>query len=242
MVGDPHDVIGRMRPDRRDFFPVADMDLGMWWWYPLPFKKPTATQKAQALEGEEEQSRWDEMTAPKFLTNNLTIGKPLWVGVQAYRKNKDSRFPTPLEYRSQAYVAIIAGAKGLMWYGGSVTNGMFALQDPTTRPVETHWEAVKRLATELRGLSDIFMSPTIATPKVAPDGALISVCIRQSPMRTVLLAANRGPDKIDVTFTSPQLPAGSAKVISENRFVQTSNGELHDTFDPYAVHVYEFSN
>jgi hypothetical protein len=232
MVGDPYDVINRIK-DRSNFFPVDYMDMGMWWWYPLPFKKPSATQAAaaQALEGEEEQARWDELSPPQFLTKART-GKPIWVGVQSYKK-KDSRYPTPLEYRAQAYIAIIHGAKGLMWYGGSVTGGLFLA------PEEGHWDDLKKLVKELRGLSPEFMSPTVDRPKVSPAGALISVCIKESPDRLVMLAANRGPEAVEVTFSSSRLKAGPAKVISENREVKTSTGALRDTLGPYVVHVYE---
>jgi hypothetical protein len=232
MVGDPYDVISRIK-SRSNFFPVSEMDMGMWWWYPLPLKKPSATMAttAQALEGEEEQARWDELTPPQFLTKANT-DKPLWVGVQSYKK-KDSRYPTPLEYRAQAYIAIIHGAKGLMWYGGSVTGGLFLA------PEEGHWDDLQKIVKELHGLAPEFMSPTVDTPKVSPAGALISVCIKESPDRRVMLAANRGPATLEVTFSSSKLKPGSAKVVSENRELKTSAGELRDTFAPYVVHVYD---
>src|SRR5439155_5684205 len=171
MVGDARDVIGRVK-DRSNFFPLNEMDMGMWWWYPLPFKQRSAT--AQALEGEEAvaAAKWNEMVPPTFLTTAKT-DKPIWVGVQSYKK-KDSRFPTPIEYRSQAYVAIIHGGKGLMWYGGSVTGGIFTAKDD-----EGHWEDLKKLARELHDLSPVFLSPTVESPKFSPANAPISICLKQ---------------------------------------------------------------
>ena len=65
-----------------------------------------------------------ELEPPSFLVKRNT-DKPIWVGVQSYNKGgPKNRYPTPAEYRAQAYLSIIHGAKGLMWYGGSVEGGI----------------------------------------------------------------------------------------------------------------------
>jgi hypothetical protein len=230
MVGDSRDVIGHMAKDRSDMFPVADMDLGMWWWYPFPLK-PAGT--GDALEGDEG-TRGNEIVPPGFLVNSH-IKKPLWVGVQSYKKTKDSRYPTPTEYRAQAYTGIIHGAKGLMWYGGSVTGGLFLA------PEEGHWDDLKKLATELHGLQPLLISPPLDVPTISPDKTAVNVCLKQSADRTVLIAANQGAAEADVTFSSPLLKGASAKVISENRDVKVTGGSIHDKFEPYAVHLYELA-
>jgi hypothetical protein len=40
VLGDTRDVIQKLQKDRRDFFPDACMDVGIWWWYPIPLKEP----------------------------------------------------------------------------------------------------------------------------------------------------------------------------------------------------------
>src|SRR5439155_1495901 len=92
MVGDSRDAINRVT-DRSDFFPLASMELGMWWWYPLPL----GPRPGDALQGEE-LARTYELAPPSFLTLSNT-DKPLWVGVQSYKKPRaDARYPTPAEY------------------------------------------------------------------------------------------------------------------------------------------------
>jgi hypothetical protein len=121
MVGDAKDVIGRIEKERRDFFPLPYMDLGMWWWYPIPLATGASP---NALEGDEGKPGTNELVPPSWLVNRNT-DKPLWAGVQSYKKSPDkvpgARYPNPTEYRAQAYIALLDGAKGLMWYGGSVT-------------------------------------------------------------------------------------------------------------------------
>jgi hypothetical protein len=229
MVGDSKDVIGRIEKTRRDFFPLEHMDLGMWWWYPIPL---ATAAKPDALEGDEGKPGTDELAPPSWLVNRNT-DKPLWAGVQSYKKPKNGRYPNPTEYRAQAYIALIHGAKGLMWYGGSVTGGAYLNVE------ESNWEYLKKLAREMNDMGPVFMGKTLDAPRFSPPTAPISVMLKNAGGRTVLIAANRGGKRIEVTFDSPAIPAGAAKVLHENRDVSTGAGKLADPFEPYAVRVYE---
>jgi hypothetical protein len=224
MVGDSRDAITRVK-DRSNFFPLKYMDLGMWWWYPIPLQK----REGAALEGEEA-SASDEMTPPTFLTQRNT-DKPLWVGVQSYKKNDKSRYPNYTEYRAQAYIALIHGAKGLMWYGGSVTGGIFLDLK------EGHWDDLKKVAHEMNEMIPVFLSPTLDAPKFSPAKAPMSVMLKKTKDGPVLIVANRGASAIEVTFDVSQ-HSGSAKVLNENRDVRVSDSKLKDKFEPYEVHVY----
>ncbi len=227
MVGDAHDVIFRVK-DRSNFFPLQSMDLGMWWWYPIPMKRE---KHIDALEGEEAAGL--ELTPPTFLTMAKT-NKPIWVGVQSYKKEK-ARFPTPTEYRAQAYIAVAEGAKGLMWYGGYVTGGIFQNKNKT----EGHWNDLKALVTELRSLEDVFTSPGLDKPSVFPEKSPVSVTLRHTPNRLVMIATNRCERPLDLKFNAPSIKSGTATVIGENRTLHTQSGAITDHFDPYAAHVYE---
>lgn len=236
MVGDSRDVIGRVT-DRSNFFPIDHMDLGMWWWYPFPVPPAPALNKSQdkpqqgdALQGEEAVQR-NELVPPTFLTQRNT-NKPLWVGVQSYKKpSKGALYPTPAEYRAQAYLALIHGAKGLMWYGGSVTGGLYLA------PEEGHWNDLKALATELKQMAPILQSPSIAPPTFHPAEAPLSVALKRTPGHLVLIVANRGATAVDVTFALPKLAVAAIPVLFENRTV-AATATLRDHFGPYAVHIY----
>lgn len=227
LVGDSRDVIDRVT-DRSNFFPIEQMDIGMWWWYPIPLVPKTG----DALQGEE-QARSLELTPPTFLTLRNTQ-KPIWVGVQAYKKpGPQARYPNALEYRAQAYLAIIHGAKGLMWYGGSVTGGLFL------QPKEGHWEDLKALVRELKSLEAVLMAPSVEPPSFDPAQAPISVALKHTGNRRVLLAANRGADAVNVVFHLSEPVRGTVPVLNEDRRVPITGRDLRDDFEGYAVHVYE---
>ncbi|MEO6436036.1 MAG: hypothetical protein ABIP55_09770 [Tepidisphaeraceae bacterium] len=206
MVGDSADVIGRSR-GKPDFFPDAEMDMGMWWWYPFPLK-PRAGDALQGEDGNSPATRWDVLTPPAFLTHSATK-KPLWVGIQCYKKpGEGARYPTPQEYRTQAYLAIVSGAKGLMWYGGSVTGGLFL------KPEEGHWDELRVLLRELRDHEDFLLAPSEPATVVPADPMISAVLKRAADGRALLIAVNRGPAAVEATI----------------------GGKAH-RFDPYGVVV-----
>jgi hypothetical protein len=229
MVGDSRDVITQVK-DRSNFFPLDHMDLGMWWWYPIP---AGGGRESSVLEGDE-YTKALELVPPSFLTLRNT-DKPIWVGVQSYKKPTDfGRYSTPAEYRAQAYISIIHGAKGLMWYGGSVEGGIYI------DPREGNWEYLKKLARELNGLSNVFMGETLGAPKVSPADAPISVAIKRAGDRVVTMAVNRGTKEVEVTFSAAEMAGGRVKVLEEGRELEVSAGKLKDRFKQYETHVYEW--
>jgi hypothetical protein len=226
MVGDSRDTIDRVR-GKMDFFPVAQMDMGMWWWYPFPL----SSEAGSALQGDAG-GRAGELVAPMFLTQPNTT-KPIWVGVQSYRKNKKSPYQTAEEYRAQAYAAICAGAKGLMWYGGGVTGGF------QSDPEAAHWKDLQGIVKEISERTDFWMEP--ASEKVAfePSALAFSAIIKRHGNREILVAVNRSIQPVEITLFLPSLH-GKAEVVGEKRSVSMENGALREKFEELGVHVYEF--
>lgn len=224
MVGDSRDTIGRMG-DRSNFFPPG-LDMGMWWWYPFPLKKLAAG----ALAGDEGASD-RELVLPTFLTHRNT-GKPIWVGVQSYRHTPTSPYPTPSEYRAQAYAAICAGAKGLMWYGGGVTGGL------QSNPKAAHWGDLQKIVREISGLADFWMEPDTHIPKIEPSDNAVGAIIKQHARKEILVVVNRSvfPKELTVHLAASDQ---SAQVIGEARNVKLHDGELRDHWEGLGVHVYE---
>lgn len=233
MIGDTREAVTKL--DRSNLFPQEVMDLGMWWWYPFPLTRKTQPVTATQMLAGENAGAGLELLPPEFLVHPNT-SKPIWVGIQAYKKPRsDGRYPTPQEYRAQAYLGVIAGARGLMYYGGSVTGGI--LLDPKAG----HWEELKQLVRELRGMASTFMSPDAPEEvQVTPAGAAISLRLKAVGGGRVLLAVNRSDQPVRATFETAALKASSVKVLHENREVAAESGDFADAFKPYEVHVYQW--
>jgi hypothetical protein len=238
VLGDTRDVIQKFQVDRRDFFPDAAMDVGIWWWYPIPLK----TGEANALEGSDKSAGL--MEPPSWLTTTHSQ-KPLWIAIQSYQKpSKVARFPTPAEYRCQAYLSIINGVKGLFFYTGSGQRDY--LGKPAgllNKPKDGHWDYVKQLVGELREFTPVIMAPkSSAKTAMSPETAPVEFTQRQCDGKLYLIAANKSDRPQKIQFTSTAISGHKARVLYENHHVEIQSDSLTDDFPPFAVHIYRFEN
>jgi hypothetical protein len=158
------------------------------------------------------------------------------------------RFPTLLEERFMAYQAIVAGARGLAFFGGHLTQLM--------RPADaqsgwnwTFWERVlKPLVTELSStaIAPALVAPA-ATVTITANAADIDFVTRQADGFLYLIAVRRGSSTSQITFSGLPAGIGGGEVLFEyaqGRFRQitvTSSG-FHDWFGPHDSHVYRFTH
>ena len=138
-------------------------------------------------------------------------GKPVWMTLQiawsgtvtsARKPNVVPRFPTLHELRFMAYQAIVAGARGLMFFGGHLTQ--------VSRPADadagwnwTFWEQVLRPL--LQELSSTAVAPALvaanAKPQVKASAKDVEVLTRRDGRFLYVLAVRRGGTTSRVAFT-----------------------------------------
>ncbi len=212
------------------------MDAGIWWWYPIP----VTSADGNGLEGAD--AKRDLMEPPSWVTTTISK-RPLWIAIQAYQKPaKDARFPTPAEYRCQAYLSIINGVKGLFFYVGS--GGQKDYQGRPAgllnKPVEAHWDYVQKLAGELRELSPVIMAPTPAGKlTLSPTNAPVEFALRQAAGKIYLMAANKSGRTQQVKFTGDWLKGKKVRVLYEEHPAAVDGDSIADEFMGFGVHVYE---
>jgi hypothetical protein len=236
VLGDTRDVIEKLQVDRRDFFPDASMDVGIWWWYPIPIKASAN----DALEGSE---GTDNLLVPPGWLTTTHSKKPLWIAIQAYQKpSRDARFPTPAEYRCQAYLSIINGVKGLYFYCGSGQRDYAGKPSGIlNKPDAGHWDYVKQLAGELRDFSPVIMAPP-ATIKLqlTPTNAPLEFATRELAGKVYLIAANKSGVPQKARWQGEFLRGKKATTLFEEHAAKVEGDSLADDFPGYAVHVYRF--
>jgi hypothetical protein len=235
VLGDTKDVIKKLQVDRRDFFPDACMDAGIWWWYPIPLKDADGN----GLEGRDQPTGLLE--PPSWLTTTLSR-KPLWIAIQSYQHPRlDARFPTPAEYRCMAYLSIINGVKALFFYTGSGQKDYYGKPAGLlNKPEEGHWDYVQKLVAELREFSPVIMDPASAAKlTLSPPDAPVEFALRESNGQLWLIAANKSGRPQSVRFTGAPLVGRRAKVLYETHSAALQADTLADDFSPFAVHLYE---
>ncbi len=234
VLGDTRDVIKKLQVDRRDFFPDASMDVGIWWWYPFPLRPA----QASALEGTE--GSGDILTSPTWLTTTHSK-KPLWIAVQAYQKPQiDARFPTPAEYRCESYLSIIYGVKGLFFYIGSGQKDHFGKPAGILNKLEEgHWDYLKHLAGELRDFSPVIMAPkAAATIGLTGTNSPIEFTTRELDGKIYLIAANKSAKPQQARWRGEGLRGRKAATLFEDHPAKVEADELSDSFEGFGVHVY----
>src|SRR6185436_4078457 len=200
----------------RNFFPDDCMDVGIWWWYPIPLHAPDAS----GVDSENKNAGL--LQPPPWLTTTLSK-KPLWIAIQSYQQpRKDARLPTPTEYRGMAYLSIINGVKGLWFYTGS---GQRDWQGKPAgllnKPEEGHWDYVQKLVRELRELEPVITStPVSGIMKMTPTDAPVEFSLREADGKKYLLVANKSDRSQAVRFTSRIFPGRRAEVLYEKRSVE----------------------
>ncbi len=234
VLGDTKDVIKKFEHDRRDFFPDACMDIGIWWWYPIPLKDPDGNGVDQPTHTQMEPPLWLTTTHSK---------RPLWIAIQSYQhRSKEGRFPTPEEYRCMAYLSIINRVKGLFFYTGSGQRDFEGKPAGIlNKPELGHWEYVKALVNELREFSPVILAKTVRTRMdISPSDAPVEFTMRKRGDEIFLIVANKSSSPQTVAFTSREFKRRTARVLYEDREVTINGKSLRDEFVPFGVHIYVF--
>ena len=181
---------------------------------------------------------------------SITEGKkPFWMVLQVCwsgvaKPGKTLRFPTFAQERYMAFQSIIDGARGLVFFGGTVQPCLNARD----RALGWNWTFYKHVLKPV--LNQLNPSGPVFPALVAPDSKLdikltgasdIEYRAREAGGYLYILAAKRQGSTVHVKFSG--LPAGiqTGDVLFEApRKVTVSEGGFTDWFAPHDVHVYRF--
>ena len=152
---------------------------------------------------------------------------PMWV-VLASRMWSGPEPMTPAKQRCQTYLAIVYGAKGIIYFGGR----------PEYIPI---WEEMGRMGAEFRQLTPVILSPGVAqTVTVTPAAAreAIHMLEKEYEGKRYLIAVNAKKDGCPVTFSFSSA-LKSVREVFEGRDLAAKGTVFEDQFKGYATHVYE---
>ncbi|MBB75506.1 MAG: hypothetical protein CMJ75_13450 [Planctomycetaceae bacterium] len=165
-------------------------------------------------------------------------GKPIVAVLQSFYA-KGGRMPNRTELRCMAYLSVVSGATGIMWFSYDY-NGKMREKHPQA------WHALRELAGEFKQLGPVFLS-------LASGGQRQRRKIRAaSPLRVAVW--RHGGARYVVAVNEENRNCGSVKldlgevaavrdveVLFEGRNVERAqDGSLSDRFGPYDVHIYRF--
>jgi len=166
--------------------------------------------------------------------------KPIFACIETGHVGNPRVRPTPEQIRSEVWMAITCGAKGIIYFVHEfepkfVEASVFAYPE-----IEA---AVKAINAEIHDHAKVLNSPTIddAVSVQCDPEADIAVLCKRDGRHLVVFAASMTGETVEATFRleRPRRPA-RAEVLGEQRKVKISNGRFTDTFAGYAVHHYRW--
>jgi len=166
--------------------------------------------------------------------------KPVWTWIETTRIGEDSpRKPNPMEVKTEVWMAIIHGAKGIgyfchSFYPESVEASL--LHDPQMLvEIKKINQQITSLATVLNGNS----ISNFAEVKSSNPNVPIDMLAKSQGNNSYLFSVAMRNEPTDATF---KINSGeSVEVIGENRTIKISNGQFEDHFEGYDVHLYKIS-
>jgi hypothetical protein len=155
----------------------------------------------------------------------------------------DFVMPTRKQERFMIYDAIMNGARGVNFFGGSVSLCLEG-RDAELGWQWTFWESVLRdLIAEIGPASPIY--PALLAPNtglgLASDDPNTQVLSRQVGDEVWVIAGRRGSGSRTVRISGLPADLADATVYTEDRTLTASGGAFSDSFDRWAVHVYHFA-
>jgi hypothetical protein len=231
----PRGTVEQLRPYSQ-FFDIGAIDL-----YPVAY--PPGQHSGIANKGLSAVGDYTKII--KEATNHqkpvMMILQICWSGVT--KPGKTLRFPTFPDERYMTYEAIINGARGLVYFGGSVR----ACWNDFDAAYGWNWtfydRVLRPVLDELRPDGPLYpalIAPDSTLP-VKVDGAGVEYTVREAGEFIYLLASKREGGTIEATFSGlPANVTGGDVLFESPRAVKQENGHFTDWFGPNEVHVYRF--
>ncbi|MEN8137206.1 MAG: T9SS type A sorting domain-containing protein [Bacteroidota bacterium] len=168
-------------------------------------------------------------------------GKPIFVAIEASQIKDEYGEPTPSEIRTEIWMSIIHGARGVVyfshsWVGGTTNED--ALLDNTEIA-----NGIKDINAEITSLASVINSPneSFVQAKLVynPDfyGTIDYVC-KSFEDDHYVFAVEMSNKKKKVEFFVPS-GVTSVEVINEDRTIEVVDGKFKDTFEAYDTHLYK---
>ncbi len=166
-------------------------------------------------------------------------GQHVWAIIETTRINSPRSRVTPDQLRSEAILALIQGADGLVyfaheWTGGFREDGLFRYPEIV--------QAVKNTDAFIRRLAPVLNSPTIEGRVTLAGTVPVATMLKQYDGELYLFAGSTAAKTGAATFSIGGVSNGSVETLEHKRRLWMSNGAFSDTFDKgYQVHVYRIS-
>lgn len=159
----------------------------------------------------------------------------VWTTIGVTHINDRERRPTPSQVRSMAWMALIAGARGLVyfvheWQPAFNTKAIFEYPEIVS--------TVKELNAQITGLAPILQAATPIQITAVPGTVAAIARVHEGAL--YVFAVNLSDATNRVRLTVRENLSRSGHELGGSRVLETNDGAFEDAFDGYGVHLYVF--
>lgn len=162
--------------------------------------------------------------------------KIIWNCLECTRIGEESKQASPGEIRAEAWMAIIHGSRGLIYFVHQfkpVFNAHALLDDPVTL------QAVTALNNEIARLAPVINSPVMVNDIKVGSSVPIATMMKKYRDTTYLFAVNMRGVSTEASFVFPEgVSYNRIRAINEARKVIAGKESFQDRFKPWEVHLY----
>jgi hypothetical protein len=167
--------------------------------------------------------------------------KDVWCCIETTGIENESRRPTPQQVRSEVWMALIHGAKGIIYFAHQfkpkfIEAGLLENEEMV--------RGVADLNRQIHDLAPILNSSELkvaASVSSSAGGVPIDVMIRRHAGKTYLFAVAMREGEATGTFIVPGTGDATVEVLGESRTIGAVGGKWEDRFKDYQVHLYQIS-
>jgi hypothetical protein len=167
--------------------------------------------------------------------------KPVWNCIECTRISNVDLKPTPAQVRSEVWMSIIHGSRGLIYF---VHQFQPVFREAALLDDAEMLAAVTELNQQIHSLAPVLNSPTIREGiEVESAEVPIATMLKRHGEATYLFAVAMRNHAGSGSFNISGLPpSAAAEVLGESRTIEVRNGRWKDEFKPYEVHLYRIAN
>ena len=166
--------------------------------------------------------------------------KPVWSCIETTRISNVDHKPTPRQVRTEVWMALIHGARGLVYFSHQfkpkfIEAGLLADPEMTAE--------VKAINQQIQALAPVLNSPEVeqnaAVVKSSNPEVPVAWMVKRHAGQTWLFTVAMRDGATDAEIEIPgMLNSTTVTVLGEDRKIRLTNGKFKEHFQPYEVHLY----
>jgi hypothetical protein len=167
--------------------------------------------------------------------------KDAWCCIETTRISNPDRKPTPGQVRSEVWMALIHGARGIIYFAHEfqpkfIEAGLLA-DEAMAREVGAINRQVLELAPVLNS-PDVTNGAAVSSSK---EGVPVDFVVKRHAGSTYLFSVAMREGETTAGFTLPGTGDARVEVLGEGRKIDAVGGKWDDSFTGYQVHLYRIA-